>query len=136
LSPDGHLLAGVVHVPSEPDERTWWTRLLEWVGLGEAKRTWDIKLMETDSGREVFTWKNASIARFSPDGQLLAVVLRNGTLQLFDLPLARPWLRIVSLAMLSALLAFLVLKACIWLRNKVPFRKGCIVSSTVAGQGT
>jgi len=50
-----------------------------------------IRLIDTQTGREVGGINDAHAQAFSPDNRTLAVALDNGDVQLWDMPLRKPW---------------------------------------------
>ena len=106
LSPDNRLLIAFSFENLFKRRQTIW----EWVGLAEPPQDWHkLKLYDLSDGQELAAFPTGVMAKFSPDGKTLAVLDKDQTLQLWDLPLPRRvWLTILGLASLTGSLGYLV----------------------------
>jgi WD40 repeat protein len=81
---------------------------LKWIFFGEASRDprHRIHVIDPETGREDGRIPDGQNAAFSPDDRTLAVGLADGTVQLWDLPLRRPWGWIGLAALAAAAMVF------------------------------
>lgn len=95
---------------------------LKWIFFGEPSREprQRIHLFDPEAGREVGRIPDGQSAAFSPDERTLAVALADGSVQLWDLPLRRPWGWIGLAALAAATTVYILLTW--WVRRKMPRR--------------
>ncbi len=133
LSPDGRFLVARTQV--EPwsmvaDQPSWARRMLMHVGLAEVPGALDeLRLFDLVHGTEVFTFGRGQIAGFSPDGKTLAVGCGDGTIELWDMPIRKPYGLIGLLATLTGLMTVTVLQAYSAWRRRKQHRLGCTTST-------
>ena len=108
LSPDGVLLAALVHRVHA--YRDWRAAILSKLGIKQRDSVFVIYDVTTDS--QVVQLPQARGVRFSDDGKTLIVVTADA-LELYDVPLGKPWFRIVGAALAGGVLVFLIGQ---WLR--------------------
>src|SRR4029077_7064916 len=100
-------------------ERTpaWIAWLFAKFGINDA---WSgTSIYDLTSGEEVASFANAPGSHFSLDGKSLALLSRDGTLSVYDLPLRRPWARIAGIALGVAAGVWLVSALLSWRFGKV-----------------
>ncbi len=101
-----------------PEQRdTLFTRFTSWLGLDQ--KTADapaIIVLELPSGQVLGT-VDGERARFSPDGNLLAVIKNDHTVEIWNLPLQRSLWRILGIGLLCGLFVFVVLISMKWWRT-------------------
>ncbi|HEX4591649.1 MAG TPA: hypothetical protein VH120_17055 [Gemmataceae bacterium] len=110
VSPDGAVIAFSDH---RMDRSVWnWPRPLQgiyvWLTSHGLNDHDGLLICDTRTGNELARLPGATgsvnmltgegVAAFSPDGRQLAVLNRGGVVRLFDWPLGRPWLFILTLA--------------------------------------
>ncbi|MCI0680602.1 MAG: hypothetical protein L0Y71_00745 [Gemmataceae bacterium] len=83
----------------------------KWIFFGEPSREprHRIHLFDTETGRDVGLIADAQSATFAPGNRTLAVTLGDGSVQLWGLPIRRPWGWIVLAALGAAALVYLLL---------------------------
>jgi WD40 repeat protein len=104
LSADCHLLAASAWVKA----KNWPPSPVVW--LGRASPPDDrpvLKLYDLANGSELGAFTRGTEACFSPDGSTLAVLTKDQTVELYDLPLHRPWWRALGAGVLVAITLFL-----------------------------
>ncbi len=120
ISPDGRYLA--VRNRLRGDPHPWLAWLMNWLAINSSGH--DFVLYDLPSETVVTTIRNADWAQFSLDGQSLAIIT-DDTLNIYDFPLRKPWLKIavcgVTAAAIAGLLAWLL-----GLRGKKSHRAGSV----------
>jgi WD40 repeat protein len=122
LAPDGKMVAlGAVNMIGPP-QKSWWGQFTEWLGLQSEHSVRTVILQAFPSGEEITVLPNCSFPVFSPDGRTLAVTSFDGgygeSLQLWDLPIRKPIVKILGLAALAALATVLLINGLGWLRRR------------------
>jgi hypothetical protein len=122
VSPDGRFLASQRFLPGawHPDPIPWAVPWLDWLmpqprrSSGEWVQQSEVVLYDLIAQAEVTSFGlnhanpgHQNPARFSLDGQSLAIIGPDA-LELYDLPLRRPWSKIVGCALLAAASLWLV----------------------------
>jgi hypothetical protein len=115
VSPDGELLGGLV--PQLHAYGDWRTKLLNAVRLHGRESTFVVYDLSTD--KPVASFPHAQHGHFSLDGKTLAVFAED-TVELYDLPLSSPWLRVVAVALVGAIAAFGVGQWLRWRQSRMP----------------
>ena len=119
LSPDNHLLV----VFARYNREGHLLLLLEWLGLDERPDDDDVlTLYDLETGAALATFPGATAARFTPDGQTLAVLRSDDTLQLWDVTPRRPWTRILGGAGAAAAVVLVIGSLAQRLRRPASFR--------------
>lgn len=122
LSPDGGLAA--FSGTFDPPEKTFLDYIREVLRLSTPKKKnhQAIALYDTRNGQKTAEIRNGTAARFSPDGKTLAVFTRN-EIQLWDIPIRRPWPKIILVACVAALSMLAVIELLKRARNLLKRRK-------------
>lgn len=105
LSPDERSL--VVGQTGWSTKETAWQRLRDWLNLpAEARPPDSVSLVDISRGLVLAEFRNANGAQFSATGDSLSVYYTD-RIEIWNLPLRRPWIRIVaaSVAVFSAVIA-------------------------------
>lgn len=91
-----------------PSENLFHHKLMDWLGLPRKSTQRNVTLFAIPSGVEIITLPDCFGPVFSPDGKTLAVAgADRSSLQLWDLPIRRPVVKIVFFSFLAMLLVIL-----------------------------
>jgi hypothetical protein len=102
ISPDGRLLAVLVHQAQSYDGMSRWLSK-----LGLMHRDAVFVIYDLTTATEIARVPNVTYAHFAQDGQTLAL-FKDDAVELYDLPLNSPWDWIATAAMVAAGFVFLV----------------------------
>ena len=120
ISPDGKTLA--VQIKKWAREDTWFDKVEDYLGIGSKPKKGEkaVILYDLSSGDEAGFIADATFPRFFPDGKILAV-LQDRSLHIYDIPLRKPFGKILLFALLGAT-PFLLLgqAAALWRRRRQP----------------
>jgi WD40 repeat protein len=114
VSPVGKLLA--IQVRNRVRVQTWLSKLEEFLGIASPAKK--VVLYELPSWNELTSFDDATLPRFSPDGQTL-VLHRDGALHFHDIPLRNRLGKILLFAIIAAApLLLLGQAAALWNRKR------------------
>jgi WD40 repeat protein len=123
ISPDNQTIA--CELVSDLEDASWWVKVTDWLGIREDSSAFSVSLRAFPAGDEITVLKNCISPVFSPDGKTLAVLglegnleVAKGNLQLYDLPIRKPIVKILGLAGLAALATVLLINGLGWLRRR------------------
>jgi WD40 repeat protein len=118
MSPDGKTIAVEAFAADLPD-KSWWTEFMHWLGKPRevALDNW-VTLNAFPSDEEIIALEGYRSPVFSPDGETLAVMANDGSLQLWDLPIRKPIGKILGLTALAAVATLLAINDLGWLRRR------------------
>src|SRR5262249_37179166 len=102
----------------------------KWIFFGEESKEprHRIHLIERKTAQEVGRIEGGQRGVFAPDNRTLAMTLANGDVQLWDLPLRKPWGEIALSALAAAVVVYLVLS---W-RALWRWKRQGVITSTAA----
>jgi WD40 repeat protein len=101
-----------------PADKSWWAGFMEWIGIREDSSGDSVVLKSFPSGQDIIGLKGCSWPHFSPDDKTLVVRGKDGSVQLWDLPIRKPIGKILGLAGLAALATLLAFNGIGWLRRR------------------
>jgi hypothetical protein len=107
ISPDGRIVCGAYSLETNP-----WIEYFAKLIRGDAGAP--VRLIRWADNAEVGFYQGGRDTRFSPRGNLLAIVRRNGVFELRDFPIATPWFSIVGAALIVASCTW----AAVWLWSR------------------
>ena len=121
IAPDGQTVAlGILeNSKAPPKQKSWWTRIMDWLGTnGNARDDMLVSLKTLPGGDEIISLNGCSYPLISADGETLAVIGPDGSLQLWDLPIRKPIGKILGLAGVAAVATLLAINGLGWLRRR------------------